>query len=315
MVLAGSGCSSAGSTASAAPAASAAPTASAAASPSASAVSAGTYQETKITYPSRDVQVPAEVVIPDGSGSYPLVVLCHGHGGSKDENGGFTAVADALAEQGIASIRMDFPGCGDSTEDFSKNTLTNMKEDVKQAIAYATANYPVNKDKVGIFGYSMGGRIALELLAESAYDFKSVVLLAPAADTDDLKGLFGGADAFAALQKEAEDSTDGYAEYTTIYGQKQNLSKEWFSDLEANPGNSIVAKAAAKYTGPALVIHAVDDEAVHPAVSENVAAALSAETIETPEDGHSYGFYSDKTAVKNLVAYGTAAFFNANLNQ
>lgn len=262
-----------------------------------------------VTYASRDAQVPATVVIPDGDGPFPLVVLAHGHGGSKDENIGFGAIADALKAEGIASIRMDFPGCGESTEGFQKNTLTNMKQDVLAAIAYATENYKIDTAKVGIFGYSMGGRIALELLGEGNYSFAAAALLAPANSTEDLKTAFGGADAWEALKATAEK--DGYVDFTTIYGQKQQLSKEWFADLGlvADPAKT----AAEKYTGPALVIYSQDDTVVSPSVSAAVAETLKAEVVEATGDGHSYGFYSDKTDVLNTVVTGIADFFGKTL--
>ena len=129
-----------------------------------------------VTVVSRGVRVPAVLTLPSAAGTYPLVVMAHGHGGSKDENGGFAAIADALASRGIASIRMDFPGCGASAEPFTQNTITNMMVDVAAARAYAVGNAPIDARAVGIFGYSMGGRLAI-LSAASGY--KSLGLLAP----------------------------------------------------------------------------------------------------------------------------------------
>lgn len=183
------------------------------------------YTATFVPYESRGVQVPATMVTPDGLDSYPVVVLSHGHGGERET--GLVDIAEALAKQGIASIRMDYSGCGESTETFKMNTLTNMEADTVAAIDYVKANYPITK--VGLFGYSMGGRIDLELLAKgTAAD--AIVLLAPAADTDDLKLLFGGEENYENLRKEA--NANGFVTYTTIYGQVQDLSKEWFADLD-----------------------------------------------------------------------------------
>jgi len=260
-------------------------------------------EEAVIAYESRGVSVPATVVLPKGEGAFPLVVMAHGHGGSREENIGFAAIAKALAEKGIATIRMDFPGCGESTESFQKNALSNMKQDVLAAIEYAAANYPVNAENVGIFGYSMGGRIALELMAEEAYGFTAAALLAPAAG--DIKGLFGGEEGYAALKATADK--DGFVEFTTIYGQKQELSREWFADLEKY--EAVATDAAAKFAGKALVIYAKDDEAVAPDISRSVAEALNAQVIEATGDGHSYGFYSDKADILSAVANGTADFF------
>jgi len=263
-------------------------------------------ETTVLTYESRGVQVPATLVTPDGLESYPMVVLIHGHGGSREENVGFAAIADALAAQGIGSIRMDFPGCGESTESFQLNTLTNMKADVAAAIEYAKAN--TGMTKLGLFGYSMGGRITLEMTAEGAAP-DAICLLAPAASTGDLKNLFGGQEAYDKMYETAK--TEGYVVFTTIYGQVQELSQKWFDDLVAY--EDVNAAAKAKYTGPAMVIWGSDDEAVNPSISAATAEALGAKTVDATGEGHGYGFYSEDATVRNLVATSTADFFAENL--
>ena len=145
-------------------------------------VETDTYTAITVSIENDGRQVPAVITLPKGEGPFPAVVMNHGHGGSKDENVGFGGVAAALAEAGIASVRMDFPGCGDSTEPFTKNTLTNMKSDSNASLAYLLANYPIDADKLGIMGYSMGGRLALEIVSEKENPYKAVVLLSAAAN-------------------------------------------------------------------------------------------------------------------------------------
>ena len=222
-------------------------------------------------------------------------------------------IAQGLAEKGIASIRMDYPGCGDSKEQFRNNTLTNMIQYTEDAMKYMNDHYAVNKDSIGIFGYSMGGRISLEMLASKKYNFKAVCLLAPAADTEDLKKLFGGAENWELLKKTAQESKDGYTDFTTLYGQKQELSKKWFADLEEKDFATLMQEVKLSYNGPSMVIYAVDDTAVSPSVSKSVANELGSEIIMTPEDGHSYGFYSDKAYVKRIVVENTVDFFEDKL--
>ncbi|MDD7680655.1 MAG: alpha/beta fold hydrolase [Stecheria intestinalis] len=300
------GCSS--SPAAASPSATAAPSESA--EPS---FSAGIQVQEVQLESARGTMIPGTVVMPEGASDSPFVVLCHGHGGSRHENGGFDDIAEALAEQGIASIRVDYPGCGDSTEDFSENNMTNMINDTKSAIAYLEGNYSVSTSDYGIFGYSMGGRIALEMLADPDYSFSAAVMLAPAADTEDLKNLFGGAENWETLKADAEASPDKWVEFTTIYGQVQHLGVQFFADLEAKSFEDITDAAAAAYSGPSMVIYAVDDTAVSPSVSQGVAEKLGSEVVKTPEDGHSYGFYGGPAYVKRIVVENTADFFAAHL--
>ena len=86
--------------------------------------------------PTRDSSIPATVIIPATDGKFPLVIMAHGHGGSKDENGGYQNIAEELGKHGIATVRIDFAGCGESTESFQLNTLSNMIDDVDLSIEY-----------------------------------------------------------------------------------------------------------------------------------------------------------------------------------
>ncbi|HEU4692986.1 MAG TPA: hypothetical protein VFS23_31705, partial [Vicinamibacterales bacterium] len=85
----------------------------------------------ELSLTSRGIQIPATVVTPVGKNNqrFPLVVIHHGHGGGRNENGGLARVAEALAEAGIMSIRFDFAGAGDSTEPFTKLSYTTMLAD------------------------------------------------------------------------------------------------------------------------------------------------------------------------------------------
>lgn len=97
------------------------------------------YVEEKISYPSgrSGVSIPAIATLPRAEGGkIPFVFLLHGHGGSKEEGKGFGEVAKALARSGVGSLRMDFPGVGESKEDFTANTLSHMKDDVKDGYDY-----------------------------------------------------------------------------------------------------------------------------------------------------------------------------------
>lgn len=255
--------------------------------------------------------VPATVVVPDGAGPFPAVVMNHGHGGGRQEGGGFEKLAKALADAGIMTIRMDFPGSGDSKESFTEGYLSNMISDSNASLAYLLANFPADKDKLGILGYSMGGRIALTIAQTPDNPYKAVGLLAPSADPG--KGLLlffaGSEEKYEALYAEA--STDkGYADYTTIYGQQQKLSKKWFDELLA----SSPLEGIGAYKGPMLIVTGDKDTVIQQPEIDNVVAAYPAATVVKVTDAdHGYGFYSDQPAVTELVQSSFATFFADNL--
>lgn len=266
---------------------------------------------TDITVMSGDRAVPATVVVPDGDGPFPAVVMNHGHGGGRQEGGGFEKLADALAKAGIATIRMDFAGTGDSKAPWTDQSLSTMIADSNASLAYLMANYPVDPARLGILGYSMGGRIALTIAQAPDTPYKAVGLLAPSANPGkSLLLLLAGSEAeYERLYAEAK-SAKGYADHTTQYGQKQQLSLKWFEELLA----SSPLEGISAYQGPMLVVHGDQDVTIPPAENEAVVAAYpKASIVLVPDADHGYGFYSDQPAVSALVESSFADFFSANL--
>lgn len=65
-----------------------------------------------------------------------LVVLMHGFTSNKQERV-MTAIASGLQKKGIAYIRFDFNGHGESEGDFQNMTVANEIEDAKKVYKYA----------------------------------------------------------------------------------------------------------------------------------------------------------------------------------
>lgn len=252
----------------------------------------------------RGTFIPAVLTLPIGDEDFPLVVMAHGHGGTKEENGGYTDIANALGENGVAVIRMDFPGCGESQESFKKNTIENMIDDVISCKDYVLENYNIASNYIGLFGYSMGGRVVQTILNNNSINnVVGVVLLAPAVDQDTMVNFLGGAESWASLKEIA--SENGSVEFTTVYGAKQDLSIEWFDQLEKDVPLELVKP----FDGIATVLYSEDDVVVNPLVSKSAAEKLEAKVVEVTGDSHSYGFYSDRIDIKQAIIDATVDTF------
>ena len=267
-----------------------------------------------LTMTSRGVRVPVTLVLPaqPGQEPLPLIVMAHGHGGSRQEGGGYEQAAAAFARRGIASIRMDFPGCGDSLESFTENNLTNMIEDVRSARDFAATQATIDSGRVGLLGYSMGGRV-VSLLSQQDPSYSVMALWTPAVSPGAQRELasLGGPDTYDRLREKAHAT--GIATYTTRWGSQLSLGPGWFTDIE----NSVPLDAVARFRGPLLVLYGDQDDVVVPDVSESAirAAASSSEVVRHVVAGadHGLGFYDNRPHIASEVVDTTAEFFAERL--
>ena len=157
-----------------------------------------------IEIPGTRGNIPATIQLPAKSArgeELPLVVLCHGFTGNRQGDDHFAPLAQDLAANGIATVRLDFAGCGDSTEPYANYTLANMAADVDSVIGYMQATYGTGK--TALVGHSMGGRLASLYPQLGQYPVTALALWSPANGTG-LQGLeFLSIDNFAAVEEMA----------------------------------------------------------------------------------------------------------------
>lgn len=155
-----------------------------------------------IEIPGTRGNIPATIQLPAKSArgeELPLVVLCHGFTGNRQGDGHFAPLAEDLAAHGIATVRLDFAGCGDSTEPYANYTLANMAADVDSVIGYVQATYGTGK--TALVGHSMGGRLASLYPQLGQYPVTALALWSPA-NGKGLQGLeFLSIDNFAAVEE------------------------------------------------------------------------------------------------------------------
>ncbi|MDD4517420.1 MAG: alpha/beta fold hydrolase [Limnochordia bacterium] len=118
----------------------------------------------------------------DTTGPVPGVLILHGFTGTKVEpHRVFVKMAERLVSLGIAALRFDFRGSGDSEGDFADMTLTEEISDAVVAVDYL-ADYPgIDSTKMGLIGLSLGGAVSA-CTAKLRPNLSAVVLWSAVAD-------------------------------------------------------------------------------------------------------------------------------------
>ena len=131
------------------------------------------YTTEEVSFANGDAVLKGTLVLPEGcSRKTPVLVMVTGSGlQNRDEeiyeHKPFAVIADALARAGIATLRYDDRGFGESTGDLVNCTTEDLKADALAGIGLLRERF----DKVGVIGHSEGGTIALMLAAENKADF------------------------------------------------------------------------------------------------------------------------------------------------
>ena len=218
--------------------------------------------ESVVSIPNGDHEVPATVCMPSGEGKFPVVVMLHGTGSNRDEAGnGYKMAAPVLAEKyGIATVRIDFMGSGDSTADYTGYTFESAVSDAVAAANYAKTLEQIDGEHIGVMGWSQGGTDALLCAARAADVFTSVVTWAGAPDLSDMLT--------DELYEQAK--ANGYFVMDFDWREPLNVSLQWCEDVK---NTDVLGEFEAGYTGPVLAIAGKEDTTVDPEWSNKIVAA------------------------------------------
>lgn len=101
--------------------------------------------------------------LPDEQGPAPAVLMCQGFSGVKHLV--LPEIAAGLADAGLASLRFDYSGCGESEGEPGWIDPVSRIEDSRYAFAALAAHDAVDPARLGVYGHSYGGPIAICLTA------------------------------------------------------------------------------------------------------------------------------------------------------
>lgn len=254
----------------------------------------------------QNVTLAATFTVPRGKGPFPAVLLITGSGPQdRDESimghKPFLVLSDYLTRKGIAVLRADDRGVGESTGKFSGATTADFATDAEAGVAYLKTRPEVDPHKIGLVGHSEGGIIA-PMVAARDPDVAFIVMMAgsgvpgdqilpeqvlqvseaageskdkaekAAADEREVLSLVEKEKDDAVLQKDLREKLAGKVPEAQMGGQIAMITSPWFRFfLTYDP-----ATALRKVKCPVLAIDGEKDRQVSP--TQNLPAIRQALT-------------------------------------
>lgn len=215
----------------------------------------------------------------------PVVIAVHGFGGTKSKRK-FVELGRIFAQNGIAVLRFDFSGCGDSEGHFEKLSISQQVSELVDAYNFLKKQPKTDMNRIGFLGHSLGALIVCLLESQYGviYKTKSLVLVAPALNQKDLAKIWFAPSQIRMWRKQ------GYLDAPRRIGvQYLNEAKDY-------------SPIASKIRIPVIVIHGTEDKDVPLKFAKNVFKALGGKKELKIIEGadHDFESYLTKEIFINL---------------
>jgi pimeloyl-ACP methyl ester carboxylesterase len=178
----------------------------------------------------------------------PVVVFSHCFTCNKDLKA-IVRLGRALAGEGIAVLRYDMTGLGNSDGDFSQTNFTTNLADLRAAVDFASRQLgPVT----GLLGHSFGGAASLAVAGDAGGlppSLRAVAALAAPSDTQHLAALMARMN--PAIQ------SDGAGE-VEIGGRRWTIRQEMLDDFRGHQLERLISNIAV----PLMLLHSPVDRTV-----------------------------------------------------
>ncbi|MBM7774311.1 alpha-beta hydrolase superfamily lysophospholipase [Actinokineospora baliensis] len=210
------------------------------------------------------------------------LVMVHGGGVTREEGGFFTRLAEGVAESGVASLRFDLRGHGESGGRQQDLTLSMVLNDIRVVADYLRQR--TGHERVCLLGTSFGGGITGYYAGMRPSEVQRLVLLNPQFDykkrTIDSRAYWTNDQLDAAVAHELAER--GYIDFTPTFKHGSAIFNEVFW---LKPHENIH-----KIQAPTLVVHGTHDTFVDIENSRAAINHLTAEHRLLEIDGAQHGF-------------------------
>lgn len=224
------------------------------------------------------IKLDAILERPNKDGKCPLMIIIHGFTGNKDERH-LLAVSKMFNEIGLATLRVDMYGHGKSDGEFKKHTLFKWMTNAMTIIDYARSLDFVTD--IYLCGHSQGGLTAMLAAALKHDQIKAIIPMSPATSIiydAKLGNVFGSI--FDPQHIPEEIINPGWTLNGNYFRVAQSID---------------VDSAIDKYTGPVLIVHGDQDEAVPVLFSLEAAKRYkNADLVIIKNDTHCYDNHLDE---------------------
>jgi uncharacterized protein len=244
--------------------------------------------------------------LPAGRGPHPAVLLLHGITGDKTGSHRlFVHMARALAARGIATLRFDMRGSGDSEGEFQDMTLAGEAGDAQAALEWLIGRPEIDSARIGALGLSLGGMVESMLAGRNPNLLRGLAYWAAAAD----------ASVFAHMAERTSEKSGASTEslmgsllekgYVMLWGYPCGMPfiQTFFNEQPL--------EELKNYRGTAIIVHTTGDPTV-PVGQADVYAAHFGERAQVYKlEDHTHTFETppiEKQAIELTVDWFKALF-------
>jgi pimeloyl-ACP methyl ester carboxylesterase len=208
-------------------------------------------------------KVVGTLELPEGTAKPAVILLLHGFKGSRNELqipslkvGIYARAADAWAAKGLASLRIDFRGGGDSDGSFEDTTISGQVKDALAALEFLHTEKSIDPTRIAMVGWSQGGAVAATVAGRAKRPLRAVALWNPlVSPAGTIEATFG-----VEVVKAGLASGGKSIPVKLPWGSEVALRTAYFEDLfTIDP----VAELA-RYRGPIFVAVGTKDTLIYP---------------------------------------------------